>query len=163
VKLDQTVAGHMIEGRCDFLMRRIGPHHDLVLLDGKGTKWRDKFIDRRQLKWYAMLHRLKEKYAPDRLGFVYWRCEPEDSVDWVEASSNELDELQASVLTSIEEIERAKAQFEKDPSSQPEFFPARPGAPCHFCEYLPLCPAGQKYESLEAPKHGGSGVEDVGF
>jgi hypothetical protein len=163
VKLDQEVQGHTIAGRSDFLMRRISPHHDLILLDGKGSKYRDKYIDSRQLRWYAMLHRLKEKHAPDRLGFVYWRSEPEKSVDWLECSSNELDSLYESVLETIAEIEKGTAQITANPDSRPEVFPARPGEQCRFCPYLTLCPTGQKFQSLKAPKHGGTGVEDVGF
>lgn len=164
VRLDQQVQGHIIGGRCDILMRRIGPHYDRILLDGKGSKWRDKFVEDRQLKWYAMLHRLTYQYMPDRLGFVYWRSEPEDSVGWVETSINELDELQGSVLETIREIENATKMVNDDPASLPQAFPAHPSGECaRFCPYLALCPEGQKFTSLTPPTHEGTGVDDVGL
>jgi hypothetical protein len=144
-------------------MRRIGPHHDLVLLDGKGSKYRDKYVDHRQLKWYSMLHRLKFGHAPDRLGFVFWRFEPEKSLDWVESSSNELDELQNSVLIAIREIEAAKMSVHKGEIPADKAFPAQPGKECRFCAYKQLCPEGKRFDELNPPEHVGSGVEDVGL
>jgi hypothetical protein len=163
VKLDHGVEGHILGGRADIIMRRIGPHHDLILLDGKGSKWRGKYVDALQLKWYAMLHRLKHKHMPDRLGFLFWRQEPETSVDWVDCSLNELDELQTSALITIKEIEDGIAQVKADPSSLSHVFPARPGGECRFCQYFTLCPEGQKFASLKPPTHEGTGVDDVGL
>jgi CRISPR/Cas system-associated exonuclease Cas4 (RecB family) len=163
VKLDHGIEGHILGGRADIIMRRIGPHHDLILLDGKGSKWRAKYVDDRQLKWYAMLHRLKHRHMPDRLGFVYWRQEPEKSVDWVDCSLNELDDLQAAVLRTIGEIEAGIRQVKADPSSLPHVFPACPGSECRFCPYFTVCPEGQKFASLTPPTHDGTGVDDVGL
>jgi len=144
-------------------MRRIGPHYDRILLDGKGSRHRDKYVEDRQLKWYAMLHRRTYGYLPDRLGFVYWRQEPERSVDWVETTPNELDELQSSILTTIGEIEAATQQVYTYSASLPQAFPAHPGGECRFCQYFPLCPEGQKFASLTPPAHVGTGVDDVGL
>lgn len=171
VRLNQDVRGHTIGGRCDFLMRRIGPHHDLILLDGKGSKYRGMYTDSLQLKWYGMLHRLQFKHLPDRLGFVFWRAEPHDkagketgkSVEWVDCSSNEIDELQEHVLRTMSEIEVGMAKVVSNPASQPEAFPARPGDACRFCAYFQLCTEGKKFDSLKVPEHVGSGVEDVGL
>ncbi len=163
VNLDQWIEGHKIAGRCDMLMRRIGPHHDLILLDGKGSKWREKYVDARQLKWYALLHKRKHLHMPDRLGFVFWRFEPDKSIEWVECSLNELAELQADVLEVVREIEAGKALLASDPAALPQAFPAHPGDACRFCPYFQLCPEGQKFDALKAPEHVGSGVEDVGL
>jgi hypothetical protein len=171
VPLNQDVEGHTLGGRCDLLMRRIGPHHDLILLDGKGSKYGGMYTDALQLKWYSMLYRLKHKFKPDRLGFVFWRFEPrgEDgsetgkSVKWVDCSNNELDELLASVLGIVRHIEEGKVRVAADPSSLSEFFPAHPGDACRFCPYFQLCTEGQKYDALIVPEHVGTGVEDVGL
>jgi PD-(D/E)XK nuclease superfamily len=163
VKLDQWVGTHKIAGRCDILMRRIAPHHDLILCDGKGSKWRDKYVDPRQLKWYAMLHRLMHKHMPDRLGFIYWRFEADKSIDWVDCSLNELDELLNSVLITVAEIERGQAMVATDSSSLSQAFPAHPGDACRFCPYFQLCTEGQKFASLTPPTHVGTGVDDVGL
>lgn len=163
VKLDQWVQGHRLGGRADILMRRIQPHYDRILLDGKGSRHRAKYVDDRQLKWYAMLHRLKHNHMPDRLGFVYWRQEPEKSIDWIACSTNELDELQGSILMAIGEIEAGTMQMDADPAHLPQVFAAHPGSECRFCPYFALCPEGQKFASLTPPRPEGTGVEDVGL
>ena len=66
VKLDRTIEGHVIGGRADFIMRRVRPHDDLVILDGKGSRHRDKYVDPQQLWWYAMLYRDQHGIMPDR-------------------------------------------------------------------------------------------------
>ena len=163
VKLDQVVEEHTIGGRCDLLMRRIAPLRDKILLDGKGSKYRGMYVDALQLKWYAMLHRMKFGYMPDRLGFLFWRFEPHESMDWVDCSNNELDELQAHILGVIHEIVAGEALLAADPSSLSQAFPARPGDACRFCTYFQLCSEGQKFDSFKAPRPVGSGVEDVGL
>jgi hypothetical protein len=163
VKLDHQVGPHMIGGRADFIMKRIKPHEDTIIIDGKGSKWRDKYVDERQLRWYAMLYRLKHQTAPDRLGFVYWRFEPEESLDWVACSPSDLDALQAEISGALDKLEADKSALASDPASLPRVFPVKTGDSCRFCAYLALCPEGQKFESLTAPKHTGTGVDDVGL
>ena len=163
VKLDQTVGPHVIGGRADFILRRMKPHEDLLILDGKGSKWRDKYVDGRQLRWYSMLHRLKFQHAPDRVGFVYWRFEPDEALDWVECSAKDLDDLQAEVTSALDKLDKDVADVAADPKHLPQAFPVQPGDSCHFCAFLTLCPEGQKFDSSKAPKHTGTGVEDVGL
>jgi hypothetical protein len=154
VKLDSTVNGHKLGGRADFVIKRISPHKDLVIVDGKGSKWRDKYIDPEQVKWYGMLYRRKFHRVPDRLGFLYWRCEPENSVDWVHFVEDDFDELLERVLTAIQEIEQrgTKAPSGTSPEVARKVFRAvadRPGSgdaeqACRFCSYATeaLCPRG---------------------
>lgn len=157
VKLDHMVDGHIIGGRADFLIKRIAPHHDLVLLDGKGSKWRDKYVDPRQLKWYAMLHHLKHGFLPDKLGFVFWKFEPERALDWVDFTVADLLELQNTVIGAMREIDTAKAEGGN------ELFPVSPGDRCRLCAFRPVCPDGERFVSIRAPVIVGAGVEDVGF
>jgi hypothetical protein len=163
VKLDHKVGLHMLGGRADFIMRRIKPHEDTIIIDGKGSKWRDKYVDDRQLRWYAMLYRLKHQAIPDRLGFVYWRFEPEESLDWVACTPSDLDSLQVEVTEALDKLEAGKATLVSNPDSLPQVFPVKPGDSCRFCAYMPLCAEGQKFDGLMAPKHTGTGVEDVGL
>lgn len=157
VRLDHRVGTYTIGGRADFLIRRIAPYHDLVLLDGKGSKWRDKYVDPRQLRWYAMLHRLKYGFAPDKLGFVFWRFEPEQALDWLPFTEAELTELQQGVLETMQRIEQDAGQALLD------LFPVSPGDRCKLCAYLPVCAEGQHFSSVQVPIPDGVGVEDVGF
>lgn len=166
VRLDHKVGGYTIGGRADFLIRRIAPHRDLILLDGKGSKWRDKYVDPRQLLWYAMLHRLKFGFKPDRLGFVFWRFQPEEALDWLPFSDQDLDELGHSVREVMQRIEAAKLHLQTAPEpllALPEQFPVSPGDRCNLCTYLSLCAEGTHFTSIQAPTSFGAGVEDVGF
>jgi CRISPR/Cas system-associated exonuclease Cas4 (RecB family) len=168
VKLDQTIQGHRVGGRADFIMTRIRPHGDLVIVDGKGSRYRHEYENERQLRWYAMLYWIKTGTIPDRLGFLYWRYEPDESMDWFKVTQEELEDLRGAIVTTLEEIETAKKGLVKirDKHNPGPLFMARPGFNCKLCSYLSICPEGQKAlskdtkteiaESLEA------GVEDGG-
>jgi hypothetical protein len=166
VKLDSLIEGHMIGGRADFIMRRVKPHGDLIILDGKGSRHREKYVDPHQLWWYAMLHRHKLGHAPDRLGFLFWRQEPETSIDWVDFDSRSLDDLCAGVLDSVQSIEAGRkaldAAGEVDGAVLAATFPARPGDKCSLCAYRPACADGEAFLTRKFdPDQGGLGVEDV--
>lgn len=105
VKLDSVIEGHKLGGRTDIMMRRVKPDNDEVILDGKGSRWRDAYVDTSQLKWYAMLFRRQFQRLPDRLGFIFWRYEPPKSVDWLEVTEAEVDRFQGEVLASIRRVE----------------------------------------------------------
>jgi hypothetical protein len=169
VKLDSWVGGHRIGGRADFIMTRLRPHGDLVILDGKGSKWREKYVDPWQLKWYAMLYREKHAAVPDALGFVFWRSDPEEGMDWVPFSRLDLDELKEAVLVSATHIEAGKAKLDEVGKAEQaqvlhELFPAKPSRDCKLCAFLATCMEGQAYESavLPAAIFEADGVEDVG-
>ncbi len=174
VKLDAVIDGHMIGGRADFIIQRVKPHGDLVILDGKGSRHRDKYVDPQQLWWYAALYRRHHTIPPDRLGFIFWRQEPENSLDWVNFDGKSLDDLLAGVLGSIKDIEDGKARLTalKMPVEAPEYaaalrelFPAQMGSKCGLCSYLPVCTEGQSYSMKRAApsEQHDFGIEDVGF
>ena len=170
VNLDTSIAGHRVGGRADFIMTRIKPHGDLVILDGKGSKHRDKYVDAWQLKWYAMLWRERTQSVPAQLGFVYWRSEPEESVDWVPFSTKDLDDLKDTVVQAASNIEDSTTQLKELPPEQhgvllPKLFPESPSRECKLCAYLQLCPAGNAYVDAKLPVAITAllGVEDVGL
>ena len=171
VKLDTWVDGHIVGGRSDFIMTRVKPHGDLVILDGKGSRWREQYVDHQQLWWYAMLYKLKNKRLPDRLGFVFWRSEPEKSVDWVDFDQASLDDLQAGIMDAITHIEAGKKTLESVDNEPARLqvlqddFATRPSRDCKLCEFRPVCPDGDGFLSkrFSVPDHTGSGVEDVGL
>ncbi len=170
VKLDTQIEGHTIGGRADFVMTRVSPHDDLIILDGKGSRHREKYVDDRQLLWYAMLYRLRFGRTPDKLGFVYWRSEPEKSVDWVFFSDKMLDEMQETALSYARKIEESvealsSGDEEKRRLVMTDTFQAQPGDKCRLCAYRALCPPGQNYTSKghQIPVFSGAGVEDVGL
>ena len=159
VKLDHTVEGHILGGRADFIMHRTAPRGDLILLDGKGSRWRDKYVNKNQLVWYSMLYRMKHGVLPDCLGFLFWRFEPEESMDWSEVTLAEVESLQRSVLAAIGEIEQAKSELVQLSAPGVNFM-AKPGSDCKLCSYQPLCPESNR---KKPPKGQAHGVEDGDF
>lgn len=146
VKLDRTWGEHTVGGRADFILTRVGPHRDTVILDGKGSKWRDKYVDLKQLHWYAMLYQEHHGKLPDKLGFVFWRSEPEDAVDWHDADPEKLLELRAEVGVALTAITQATAELQQDPKKLPVLFPARTDKfGCKMCPYQPSCAEGTAY------------------
>lgn len=157
VKLDSVISGHMIGGRADFIMVRVKPHGDEIILDGKGSKWREAYTDRKQLLWYALLFRAKNGRLPDNLGFVFWRYPPPKSVDWVEVREKEIDALQDQVLEDVAQIEKDVERLQGAPLTRARqvFLPiaGREGEDperainaCRFCSYAidEICPEGAK-------------------
>lgn len=158
VQLDSFIQGHKIAGRADFILRRVLPYDDELILDGKGSQHRDKYVDKRQLRWYAMLFREKFKRLPDRLGFVFWRYDPPDSVDWVDVKEEEIQALKEEVLGDIRQIEQLSAGLNASPeAARKVFLPVasnpKPGMTksdikftCRFCPFAveDICPDGAK-------------------
>lgn len=149
VVLDTVVDGHKLAGRADFIMRRLKPTNDLVIIDGKGSRWRDKYTNHRQLRWYALLYWLKFGVIPDQLGFLYWRFEPEESMDWSTVTPEALSELKVAALAAIAVVDQANRDILQ--GAEPyTVFPASPGNDCKLCRYQELCPEGQRALSQEA-------------
>ena len=170
VKLDSSIGGHTIGGRADFILRRTKPHGDLVILDGKGSRHRDRYVDPHQLWWYAMLYRHLHSTLPDRLGFVFWRQEPETSLDWVEFDGSSLDGLLSGVLNNVEVIQENKTILSRINNANEinaalmELFPTFLGDKCRLCAYQPLCPEGTGYVTKRTPPDFDiTGIEDVSF
>ncbi len=147
LSLDVDIKGHRIGGRADFVMTR-GRTKDLVLVDGKGSRYRDAYTDHRQLRWYSMLYELKFGRIPDKLGFLYWRSEPHESVDWSTVTQDQLRHLRDMVLSTIADIEQDQERVDAGAPVFSVFFPS-PGAGCKFCKYRHQCAEGQKVLSEE--------------
>ena len=171
VVLDGKIEGHTIGGRADFIIRRVQPHGDLVLLDGKGSRYREQYISADQLKWYAFLHKLKFGHLPDKLGFVFWRQDPDRALDWVEFSDASMAELRQEALQAVHDIEAGTAlwkQSKDTPEAKQrlqEAFPACPSNQCKLCSYSFACSLGQSVttDRFTVPEQLGVGVEDIGL
>ena len=152
VRLDRLIKGHKIGGRADFIIHRAKPHSDWVILDGKGSQHRSRYSDPRQLMWYGFLYLLQHGEAPERLGFLYWRYDPPETIDWMEFSEQSLLEFLDKVMKTVGEMDLAKRTL---PTNNPvaaaelarKLFPAKPSREaCRFCPYATDkdCPRGAK-------------------
>jgi CRISPR/Cas system-associated exonuclease Cas4 (RecB family) len=114
-------------GKSDFI------HYDrgVSILDGKASKHRELYSDTNQLIWYALLHYLKFRVAPSRIGFIYWRF-PKDALQWVDYDAQSLRKLRNRTLTTVQNILNKK-------------FDPTPSAACKLCSYNQTCQPGIKY------------------
>lgn len=149
--LDVGENGDKIAGRADFVIKRTAPHGDLILVDGKGSRHRGKYVDPRQLHWYAMLYRIKYGRVPDKLAFLYWKFAPPESMDWVEFSEDDLDELYEEVQAAFRFIKGSRKQLPSGADAltmqglAKGIFKPKPNSDnCRFCSYASkmTCPAG---------------------
>lgn len=175
MKLDVRTEGHTLGGRTDFLIRRLPPLGDMTITDGKGSRFRDRYVDRRQLRWYAMLFEYLRKCLPDQVGFIYWRSDPETAIDWYPVTPSETAELRKAVFEAIDAIEDRRRRLPVAPEPTRDeilsAFPARPSKDCRWCNYLSACEDGQRYMSnigkapapISEDGPDASGVEDVGL
>ncbi len=132
-------------GRADFLHR--GPGPSVTLQDGKGSKYREQYVDTSQLVWYATLHYLKYGVAPDRVGFIYWRF-PADPLQWVDYGEPDMRTV----------LDRA---FETEEKVRLQMFDPSPSVNCRRCDYVSGCAEGREF--IAAVKVEGSRVESSMF
>ncbi len=154
-KLDYEFEGDIYAGRADFVIQRTKPHLDLLIVDGKGSQHRGRYVDPKQLQWYAMLfwlHSLKEgkPLLPDKLAFLYWRSKPEECMDWLDISEGDVMELFENVKDTVQEIKRLeKMVLPNAPIDgvRGVFKPKANEKNCRFCPYASICPPGAKVQA----------------
>lgn len=116
-------------GRADFV--HYFSDDEIWLLDGKGSSYREKYVDSEQLVWYSVQHYIKYGVAPSRIGFIYWRF-PDDPIQWVEYNNQ-------SIRDSIDKtFNIAKRIILK-------LFDPKPSSNCRLCDYSSLCNEGGQY------------------
>lgn len=162
VKLDITIDGHTLGGRADFIIKRTRPHRDLGIYDGKGSKYRDKYVDEEQLRWYEMLFRQKTGETPDQLGWIFWRFDPPEGFEPVAADETKATELLETTLEEIKDVERRSAEVApKDiGGARKVFLPkvedesatkAEVEQACRFCPFATeqICPKGAEFRAAK--------------
>jgi hypothetical protein len=141
-----------------------------VILDGKGSKHRETYVDGHklapgqkvegvQLKWYGLLYRAHTGRIPEGLGYIFWRFEGEKAIEWVDFSESDLDRLKAEVLSVITRIDVATSRLsslgrESQAYSdlRQELFPAQPSFGCNLCAFATICEDGKKQTKKSRPR-----------
>lgn len=169
MKLDSKFGPHIVGGRADFVIRRIPPYNDTIILDGKGSRHGLKYVDGKplkkgkkvegtQLKWYAMLHKERIGHLPDKLGYLLWKFyerDPEvfvgeNALEWVPFEESDISRLKHEVLTAMDRISASTESLEmasgkkRHHELREELFPAQAGDSCRFCSFVTLCEEGTK-------------------
>lgn len=120
-----------IGGRADFI--HSASSSDVWIVDGKGSAYRDKYIDTDQVIWYAMQYFLKYHIAPTRLGFLYYRF-PDDPIQWVAYDAQSIRDQINKTFEAVKQIKEKK-------------FDPKPSRDCRLCGYNTKCADGIKYMS----------------
>lgn len=159
LKLDTYIDDQLLAGRADFVMTRYR-EKDLILFDGKGTRWGDKFTSDRQLKWYTMLYRAKYKKIPSKIGFFYWRAEPEECLSLTPVKIPEVDAVQRAAVLAAKKIHALSNGLASKPKgvqltvleieSIRKNFPPSAGDNCRLCQFKVDCPEGKRILSKES-------------
>lgn len=163
VKLDANVQGHILGGRADFVLTRVKPFADLVILDGKGSRKRDRYVSRTQLVWYSMLYAEHHKRVPDKAAFIYWHYDPPSNIDWCTVTPEETTDLRRRALQTISTLSKLDKEVgaSKDLARvRASFKPKANNQSCRFCPYATeaVCPSGfgivteLKRKKIEGPQ-----------
>lgn len=119
-------------GRADFV------HYfesGCVIVDGKASKHRDRYVDSTQLVWYALSHYLKYHVPVNQTAFLYW-CFPDNPISYVKYDANDMRNL-LSDIKSVSDRVRANE------------FESSVGDNCRRCAYRNQCNFGQEYLSAK--------------
>lgn len=138
VKIEVNFAsGDTLVSKIDFVKEL--DNGSVAIYDGKNSGQVGKYVDDRQLLFYALMYRFKHNTMPSELGFVYYKHKFLDRITFTE---KDIDALWVDVMRVILEIKRTQI-FPSTPSSKS----------CKYCDFLDECPEGKKdMESRKRPK-----------
>lgn len=134
-----------IGGRADFIHSQ--NRKEVWIIDGKGSKHREKYVDSEQLIWYAIQHYIKYHVVPTRLGFMFY-CFPDDPIKWIAYDG---DVLHASLNKTFEVAKKIKLKI----------FDAAPSENCNRCAYKNKCDDGIKYSANKRIESGGRITDSI--
>lgn len=167
VKLDTKFGDYTVAGRLDFSMTRLH-YNDEVILDGKGSKHRAKYLDVKplpdpfstpkgdQLQLYGALYHKKFGRYVDGLGYIFWKFRGSEAVTWVHWTPDTLEETLTRVLGTLHKIDKNATLVSRKSGKTrleliEELFPTKTGYHCKLCAYHTVCDDGTKQvAALEA-------------
>ena len=127
-----------IGGRADFI--HYFNNENIWIMDGKGSKYREKYIDSDQLIWYAVQHYIKYHIVPNRIGFLFYRF-PSDPIKWIMLDDQLMREHVKRTIKSALQI--MNGMFDPTPSIE-----------CRHCSFQSNCNDGIKYLADRRNKDG---------
>lgn len=127
-------------GYIDFIIKK--QDDQILLLDGKASRHRDKNVDETQLHFYALLFYLRYRRLPDKLGFFFYRFadDPELAMDWIEVDKAKIRDLKRDIEDVLYDIKRRR-------------FEAKPGYKhCQWCLWQSVCGERQAQKQANREK-----------
>lgn len=123
-------ADDFLHGYLDFVIQKgEGDEETFLIIDGKASKHREKYVDVLQLHYYALMFFLRYRKLPHRLAFLFYRFadDPDKAMDWYDVDKNALRSLRIDLEDTLYEIK--KRRFEATPSS----------SACKYCPWASVC------------------------
>jgi len=128
VKIQAWLDKVLIHGIADFVIQK---DSERMILDGKLTRHRNKYLKRDQLVWYVMLYYLQHQIFIDKTAWIYYTF---GELEWVSVSIEDVKRLYEDLKISIKSIKKR------------EFVPVPSPDNCHLCDFKSVCHAGQQME-----------------
>lgn len=127
-------------GIADFIIRK--KNGEILLVDGKASRHREKYVDKKQLTFYALLFYLLHRRLPDKIGFFFYHFadDPEKAFDWYVPTREEVAALRQELVDTFGKVQRL--WFRATPSSNA----------CQFCPWQAVCPERQKQKAVRREK-----------
>lgn len=119
-------SGDLLTGRMDFVY--INDDKKVEILDGKGTTKKETNVDNDQLYFYALLFLLKHRRLPDKLGFIYYRYQEIQYIDF------DMD----TIMSFKNRLALVKNAISKDTTWEPR---VKITKQCKWCAYKEMCDA----------------------
>lgn len=127
----------ILTGRLDFVF--ITEDNKVEILDGKGTKKVETNVDIDQLYFYALLYLVRYKRLPDKLGFVYYRYQMTQYVDF------DMD----TIMAFKNKLAVVKRAIKNDTTWEPK---VKISKQCKWCPYQLICDAFKAQKEENAAK-----------
>jgi CRISPR/Cas system-associated exonuclease Cas4 (RecB family) len=127
----------LITGRVDFVY--INDQNQVEILDGKGTNKIETNVDTDQLYFYALLYLLKHRRLPHKLGFVFYKFQTTQYVDF------NLD----TIMEFKNKLALVKRAIKTDTTWEPK---VKLSKQCKWCDYRYMCDAYGKQKDANAAK-----------
>lgn len=141
IKLRAHLQGnYFLFGIADFILRR--PDGELLLIDGKASRHREKYVDERQLLFYALAFKLVNGRLPDKLGIYYYRFadDAEKAFDWFKPEPARIKKLHGELVEAFTNIQ--KMRFKATPNA----------STCRFCPWENVCQERQQEKAVRREK-----------
>lgn len=147
-----------IGGKVDLLLRKGG--EGISILDGKMSKWKEKYSDPDQLRWYALCFYLLYQVMPDHIGWIWFRY-PYGSTD----EDGEIQEGMTYIDFDKQDLmDLSTRAVEVYHNREKEYFDANPvPSYCKFCDWESVCPQRQEQRRKNAEKRSPSKKKNVDF
>ena len=114
-------------GYLDFIIKN--PDGEVLLLDGKASRHREKYVKEDQIYFYALIFLLRYKVLPDKIGYFYYRFadDPEKAIDWLPVDKKRIRDLKLDIEDTIYNIKNRRF------NANPHY------SYCQYCVYEQIC------------------------